>query len=670
MKNKINSKIIPIVITIIILLIGLIIFILNFTTTDSSYSIIEKKWITDNKTKVVDVNVYNDIPVYGYNGQGVIFDFLDSFSLENNINFNKISYYVDDEPDYGQISFRVLNNNESVSEKDILMYTDNYVILSLENKNLTNLDEITKIGINKEIKDDINYYLNSDVEYALYDDDNKLIEGILNKEVDYIAVANMMQMDNILQNNLNIVYNMTDLAKKYVLRVEDNTLRSILTKYYNNYLLDDFKDSYSQNYLNIYFDSKNVNDLARKSYNSKVYKYGYAINMPYENYDNGSFVGIISNYLFDFENIFNIEVQTVRYDNVDSVKSALVSNEIDFALTNFNYNSLNMESAITDVISNHEYVILSKNNIDAKSLKSFKDETINVVGSSYLYTLCNQEGIKTNVYEDTNDLLRNIDNNSIVIMDYDTYFYYKDSKLSEYIIVYKDFLNDGYRFIVNKEDLVLEELIDYYVSSTSYNNIRYKYNTNILLDKDNTNTKIFIITLIVLLILISSLIFTIKSKKNSTMSKEDKLKYIDPMTSLKNRNYLNYNINKWDDNVIFPQCIIMLDLNKLKKINDKEGRAIGDEVIKKTASILINNQKENSDILRSSGDEFLIYMIGYEETFIKSYIKQLAKEIKNIPKSNGAEFGYSMIYDEVKIIDDAINEALIMLEKNKEKNGE
>ena len=38
---------------------------------------VEKKWITDHVNEIVDVDVYNDIPIYGYNGNGIIFDFLD-----------------------------------------------------------------------------------------------------------------------------------------------------------------------------------------------------------------------------------------------------------------------------------------------------------------------------------------------------------------------------------------------------------------------------------------------------------------------------------------------------------------------------------------------------------------------------------------------------------------
>lgn len=51
-------------------------------------------------------------------------------------------------------------------------------------------------------------------------------------------------------------------------------------------------------------------------------------------------------------------------------------------------------------------------------------------------------------YKNTDDLLRNIDNDSIVIMDYDTYNYYKDKKFGKYNIIYQGVLDDEYRFVV------------------------------------------------------------------------------------------------------------------------------------------------------------------------------------------------------------------------------
>ena len=161
----------------------------------------------------------------------------------------------------------------------------------------------------------------------------------------------------------------------------------------------------------------------------------------------------------------------------------------------------------------------------------------------------------------------------------------------------------------------------------------------------------------------------IKHNKNK-INKNDRLKYVDSLTSLKNRHYLNKNYEKWQENKIYPQSIIIVDINKIGHINDVYGHAEGDLVLKNAANILINNQLEQSDIVRTNGDEFLIYMIGYEENKVIAYMRKLNKEFKNLPYNFGATLGYSMILDDIKTIDDAINEAVLEVKTNKEMNSE
>jgi GGDEF domain-containing protein len=91
-----------------------------------------------------------------------------------------------------------------------------------------------------------------------------------------------------------------------------------------------------------------------------------------------------------------------------------------------------------------------------------------------------------------------------------------------------------------------------------------------------------------------------------------------------------------------------------------------DELIVKAASILVNTQLENSEIVRTDGDEFLIYLVGYSEKQIATYTKKLSKEMKTLPHEFGAAIGYSMINDSIKNLDDAINEATLEMITNKE----
>ena len=80
MDKKKRNTIITIIIVALILIVGGVIFFLNYSHSDSSLTILEKKWITDKTNKVVDINIYNDIPVYSYNGSGMIFDYITYFT--------------------------------------------------------------------------------------------------------------------------------------------------------------------------------------------------------------------------------------------------------------------------------------------------------------------------------------------------------------------------------------------------------------------------------------------------------------------------------------------------------------------------------------------------------------------------------------------------------------
>ena len=147
-NKKINSIIASSIIAILLLLFGIFI-VINYSKDENSLSITEKKWLTDNVNNVIDVNIFNNIPIYGYNGSGISFSFLDSFTNKYNIKFNKISYYDEKTVDYKNVSFRIIDANEKLTDKDILFYQDDYVVWSNEINNIYDLSNI-KPGILKE----------------------------------------------------------------------------------------------------------------------------------------------------------------------------------------------------------------------------------------------------------------------------------------------------------------------------------------------------------------------------------------------------------------------------------------------------------------------------------------------------------------------------------------
>jgi hypothetical protein len=59
-------------------------------------------------------------------------------------------------------------------------------------------------------------------------------------------------------------------------------------------------------------------------------------------------------------------------------------------------------------------------------------------------------------------------------------------------------------------------------------------------------------------------------------------------------------------------------------------------------------------------------MVGYDESQVISYMRKLYRLLRDLPYEYGASLGYSMILDDIKTIDDAINEAVLDMITNKE----
>ena len=232
-------------------------------------------------------------------------------------------------------------------------------------------------------------------------------------------------------------------------------------------------------------------------------------------------------------------------------------------------------------------------------------------------------------------------------------------------------MND-YKFMIKQNNKDFYNLFNYIINTNSYYNYRNSgitsLNASIL--EGATLEKIYIVVLIAIflpIIIVIILYFHFKHKRRiKRVTKIDRHKYTDMLTSLKNRNYLNAKMPEWEECKVHPQSIVMVDLNSVKYVNDNFGHEAGDNLIIKAASILVNTQLENSEIIRTDGNEFLIYLVGYSKEQIETYSKKLFKELKGLPHDFGAGVGYSIIEDDIKTLDDAINEATLDMITSKE----
>lgn len=108
--------------------------------------------------------------------------------------------------------------------------------------------------------------------------------------------------------------------------------------------------------------------------------------------------------------------------------------------------------------------------------------------------------------------------------------------------------------------------------------------------------------------------------------KEEEIRYLschDTLTGLYNRRCFEENREKIDTPENLPLSIIFADINGLKMTNDIFGHAAGDELIKKSAQILINSCRKNDIIARTGGDEFVILLPKTDAENAKKILKQI-----------------------------------------------
>ena len=671
MKKR-NNKLLILTLIGIVFIVLLGIFILNYSKDDSSFSILEKKWINDNKSNVVDISVFNDVPVFGKNGDGVIFDMLDDFTSKYGINFNKVSYLYNSSNNLKTNAFKIIDSNVNLSDNDIVIYEDSYVLVGKENKSIDTIMDIGDIKV-AVLSSDVGVISNAlsdnnSISYVTKDNINDIESAFSGDEVEYAIIPYNMNIDFILENDLNILFHLSDVNKKYLLTIENKTLFNIMKKYYTGFKKENQIISYKENFLDEYFLDKEISEAERMGYNSTPYNVGYTTYMPFEGNDNRNLVGTLSNYFNEFEDVYDVDLNFIYYDNIEKMKKDFSSGKLDIVFGNFDTNGLNIDVIKTSSLFKEEYVVVSKDVFDVTSVKSLLGKDVLVIKDSYLNNLVSSLGISFKAYDNSDELLRRVSSDSVVLLDRDTYDYYKVKKFSDFNVLYNGVLPYDYSFYIRdvNKNTITSAMFSYYVQTVNYNSVKFKYNTNNISNYSSSTLLWFFVTLFSILLIIGLIIVLKKRKrKESILSNSDKLKYIDAMTSLKNRNYLNKKMKEWDDNSIYPQGFVVVDLNNIKYINDNHGHEEGDTVIKKAASILIVNQEANTDIVRTDGNEFLIYMVGYDEKDVVNYARKIYKELKNLPYGFGASIGYSMILDDVKTVDDAINEATIDMRNKK-----
>ena len=469
MKNK-KSVIITIIVIFAVVIIGLITY--RVLTNENKLTSSERRWINKNIDTVQNVNVINNINLFGNTGTGVFYVFLNDFEREYNLDINPVTFNYGEQP-----SGVTLGTVKTLNDNDFVFYTDHYVLVGLEDEVISGYQDLIGMNIGV-VKDDAtyisSYFADLDkITLSQYENEEKLLEAFSsNEDIQYMIVPLSIYLDEILKNDYVINYHLSDILFYYVIRGNDDTLTSILKKYYYNWYQDNLDSYLKREEFNLFTTALGISETEVDAMRSVTYNYGFINNSPYEVIMSGNYGGIIAMYLYDFSEFSDVEFHYTKYRNLNRFKKAISNQDVDLY---FNY--YNLSDHYYDIDSNlvvrYSVVANNENNLVVNSIQSLVGKTVYVEENSFLKNyLSSIDGIQIETYEDDKDLKKLNRKDVIIVIDKNIFDLYSGSNLSNYTERYTSALNYTYQF-KSRTDSALYKLFSKYVMVIDHNKVIY-----------------------------------------------------------------------------------------------------------------------------------------------------------------------------------------------------
>lgn len=104
-----------------------------------------------------------------------------------------------------------------------------------------------------------------------------------------------------------------------------------------------------------------------------------------------------------------------------------------------------------------------------------------------------------------------------------------------------------------------------------------------------------------------------------TLEEYNKKLYIDPLTGAKNRRYYDEQLGKLSD----MAAVAIVDLDGLRRINDRYGQAVGDEALKTVAKCLFACLRKDDTVVRYGCDDFVFVFSTISRTAFETKLERV-----------------------------------------------
>nr|WP_240955938.1 GGDEF domain-containing protein [Wenzhouxiangella sp. XN79A] len=108
------------------------------------------------------------------------------------------------------------------------------------------------------------------------------------------------------------------------------------------------------------------------------------------------------------------------------------------------------------------------------------------------------------------------------------------------------------------------------------------------------------------------------------MQELERLSLREPLTGLGNRRRFNQVVNQRQDRGF---GLLLMDLDHFKRVNDRFGHAVGDEVLSQVADVLRGLAPEPDDLFRLGGEEFAMIVAPDDDEGLETLSRRIVRAV-------------------------------------------
>lgn len=101
----------------------------------------------------------------------------------------------------------------------------------------------------------------------------------------------------------------------------------------------------------------------------------------------------------------------------------------------------------------------------------------------------------------------------------------------------------------------------------------------------------------------------------------------DWLTDLYNRRFFENEVERIQQDRMYPVSVVVVDLNHLKQVNDGQGHVAGDDLIRAAGRVLKQTFRDTDIIARYGGDEFVVLLPHTSELDVMAIVERLRERV-------------------------------------------